>query len=80
MKEALKEAPKDDEEAERHETGEIDKGFTSEEEEDELTEEGVCSVWLMVVYVCRLWVCLHSTVLCVCVSCLCIPTSLLYIC
>lgn len=40
-KEALKEAPKDDEEVERHETAEIDKGFTSSEDEDEeLTEAG----------------------------------------
>ena len=38
----MKEAPKDDEELERQEEGDIDKGFTesSSSSEDELTEEG----------------------------------------
>ena len=41
-KQALKEAPKDDEAIDRQEDGEIDKGFTesSSSSEDELTEEG----------------------------------------
>ena len=41
-KQALKEAPKDDEDLDRQEEGEIDKGFTesSSSSEDELTEEG----------------------------------------
>ena len=41
-KQALKEAPKDDEEVDRKEEGEIDKGFTesSSSEDEELTEEG----------------------------------------
>ena len=41
-KQALKEAPKDDEALDRQEDGEIDKGFTesSSSSEDELTEEG----------------------------------------
>ena len=38
----MKEAPKDDEELERQEEGDIDKGFieSSSSSEDELTEEG----------------------------------------
>ena len=41
-KQALKEAPKDDEALDRQEEGEIDKGFieSSSSSEDELTEEG----------------------------------------
>ena len=43
-KQALREAPKDDEALERQEEGEIDKGFTesSSSSEDELTQEGKC--------------------------------------
>jgi len=41
-KKAIKEVPKDDEEVERQEEGEIDRGFTesSSSSEDELTEAG----------------------------------------
>ncbi|XP_064382370.1 general transcription factor IIF subunit 1-like [Halichondria panicea] len=39
-KEAIKEVPKDDEEVERAEEGDIDKGFSESSSEDELTEEG----------------------------------------
>lgn len=43
-KKAIKEVPKDDEEVERQEEGEIDRGFTesSSSSEDELTEAGQC--------------------------------------
>jgi len=41
-KQAIREEPKDDEEVDRQEEGEIDKGFTesSSSSEEELTEEG----------------------------------------
>ena len=41
-KKAIKEVPKDDEEVDRQEEGEIDRGFTesSSSSEDELTEAG----------------------------------------
>ena len=68
-KQALKEAPKDDEALERQEEGEIDKGFTesSSSSEDELTEEGELSLSLII--------CLATRTSVVCVSICSLPCA-----